>query len=939
MSGRGGGRDRFRRDYPSRFDEKMSSHSGSSGRNTNNNHHPPSRHLWIGNLSHSIQEHELTNHFLQFGELETVAFQPGRSYAFLNFKRDDDAFAAINELQGFSIAGNPIRIEFTKADKSSTASRDDDYSQRRDEQCSVLRGSPFSQREFRARHASPDPFYPDKPNVNDKDLEPSPVLWIGFPALLKVDEMILRKDFSPFGEIEKITAFPGRSYAFVRFRNVMSACRAKETLQGKLFDNPRVHICFAKSETGSSNSGRSSMNASLSPHFKPNVRSGSSENFRQDRNFGSLSGDLSIRSPQFVTDLDPGDSDAYSFNRKRTLWTGGNNTFEQRRFGEVDSDLGLSQDIYEHHGSPTSERHSHDYPQRFRQTSPSCDDPWDLPEDVHFFHGAKKLKTGSFPPEKDLPEHPFSDFEQEKHMFPKVFSDFPQPEAFDKSFEAVAAGYRQIPNRTMNLAAPHGERNDHWKESYESFQVGSGSLPSNPVEKKRFTPESDQSSMNEWKWEGTIAKGGTPVCRARCFPVGKVLDIMLPEFLDCTARTGLDMLSKHYYQAANAWVVFFVPESDADMGFYNEFMHYLGEKQRAAVAKLDEKTTLFLVPPSDFSEKVLKVPGKLSISGVILRLEHPGSNFGSLHHQNEQRNTNFVPINRDTSYTKPPSASFPDLGKSGIPNVSFSGNVVTSAPHASFSGSAHAFGGISDSYNENRHDYPLRQGNHMLGQNFSSHHLQNSISGTRNVPSQASNSAVVPVVQEHHSVLPNRAQETGSSHYKGGISGIPLSGNIKSSIPGTQTSASLSVPIGTLQADQLAQLASSLLGQQRQQSGSTPNISMGDDFRQINTMNESGNPLRTSQKYVPQNIQVSSELSTSQFSQVQQLHQPQQRTSNVSIMPHMVQRELQTGAQGNQLLQNNISQEEAEADPQKRLQATLQLAAALLQQIQQGKGS
>ena len=93
----------------------MSSHSGSSGPNTNNNHHPPSRHLWIGNLSHSIQEHELTNHFLQFGELETVAFQPGRSYAFLNFKRDDDAFAAINELQGFSIAGNPIRIEFTKA--------------------------------------------------------------------------------------------------------------------------------------------------------------------------------------------------------------------------------------------------------------------------------------------------------------------------------------------------------------------------------------------------------------------------------------------------------------------------------------------------------------------------------------------------------------------------------------------------------------------------------------------------------------------------------------------------------------------------------------------------------------------------------------------------------------------------------------------------------
>jgi len=100
----------------------MSSHSVSgrnlnsnSNNNSNNSGHLPSRHLWVGNLSHSILEHELTNHFLQFGELESVAFQPGRSYAFLNFKRDDDAFAAINALQGFPVAGNPLRIEFTKA--------------------------------------------------------------------------------------------------------------------------------------------------------------------------------------------------------------------------------------------------------------------------------------------------------------------------------------------------------------------------------------------------------------------------------------------------------------------------------------------------------------------------------------------------------------------------------------------------------------------------------------------------------------------------------------------------------------------------------------------------------------------------------------------------------------------------------------------------------
>ena len=83
------------------------------------------------------------------------------------------------------------------------------------------------------------------------------------------------------------------------------------------------------------------------------------------------------------------------------------------------------------------------------------------------------------------------------------------------------------------------------------------------------------------------------------------------------------MLSQHFYQASCSWVVFFVPETDADINFYNEFLLFLKEKNRAAVAKLEDKTTLFLVPPSDFSEKVLKVPGKMSISGVILRFQFP----------------------------------------------------------------------------------------------------------------------------------------------------------------------------------------------------------------------------------------------------------------------------------------------------------------------------
>lgn len=108
QTGRGGrdrDRDRHRRDHPPRPEEK--SHHGRE--------HPPSRHLWVGNLSHNLSESTLANHFLRFGDLESVAFQPGRSYAFINFKDVDGAFAAIRHLQGYVVAGNPLRIEFTKA--------------------------------------------------------------------------------------------------------------------------------------------------------------------------------------------------------------------------------------------------------------------------------------------------------------------------------------------------------------------------------------------------------------------------------------------------------------------------------------------------------------------------------------------------------------------------------------------------------------------------------------------------------------------------------------------------------------------------------------------------------------------------------------------------------------------------------------------------------
>lgn len=318
------------------------------------------------------------------------------------------------------------------------------------------------------------------------------------------------------------------------------------------------------------------------------------------------------------------------------------------------------------------------------------------------------------------------------------------------------------------------------------------------------------------------------------------------------------MLAKHYYQAASAWVVFFVPGSDADIGYYNEFMNYLGEKQRAAVAKLDETTTLFLVPPSDFSEKVLKVPGKLSISGVVLRLEHPGPNPGSsLPHPLDKRENNSMSYRRDASYPKPtspppghfPSApSFPNRGNSGVMNIPFSGNSATSS---------HGVGNMSNASNENRNDM-AHQRNPGFGTNWSPHHLQNPNSDPRNMASQSSSTAFDHSVQGYNPAvptMPRAVQETSSSSYTPRMTGMPLGGSSKLSHQQTKPQVSSSTPISGLQPEQLVQLASSLLGQPRQ-SGGGP----GEEFRQSGAMNHSENPYGTPQRYTPQNNQVNSEL-------------------------------------------------------------------------------
>lgn len=516
---------------------------------------PPSRKLWVGNLGPRISENVLSELFLRFGDIENIAYVPGRNFAYVNFKKAEDAVLALRGLHGSSVAGTTLRVEFAKGE--------DEHRQHKHSRRSVERGEPPQRRDLGAQHYSPEKSS-DKKGYKSSD--PSEVLWIGFPSFLNVDEFMLRREFLPFGEIDKITSFPGRSYAFVRYRSIVSACRAKEALQGKLFNNPRVNICFARSDMPTEH-GKGTENGPFSQQFRSKFFTGSSEQdtepFYGDEGFESPIREFQRISPPFRSNLDRARGDMHSGELSRNNSSRfGADGYENMRSREFVPER-RSEDIFERHRASPEERPwrilQYERPQRV----PPFVDSWATEE--RSFPLAKKHKVDILP-DKDLPEYPFSDLEQDKHEIQrKPFPDFPEHHSYNKPLGSVPFSLKVAHDFSRNLSHPHSETDESWN-SVSRLNVDSRPLPNNSPKLHISNPEPTRPSRHGemWKWEGAIAKGGTQVCRARCFPVGKVLDFMLPEFLNCTARTGLDMLAKHYYQAVGTWVVFFLPESDAD---------------------------------------------------------------------------------------------------------------------------------------------------------------------------------------------------------------------------------------------------------------------------------------------------------------------------------------------------------------------------------------
>ncbi|XP_014493911.1 flowering time control protein FPA [Vigna radiata var. radiata] len=615
----------------------------------------PSNNLWVGNLAPDVTDADLMELFAKYGALDSVTTYSARSYAFIYFKRVEDAKAAKNALQGTSLRGSSLKIEFARPAKackqlwvggiSPAVTKEEleaefrkigkieDFKFYRDRNTAcveffnledasqamkimngkriggehirvdflrshtIKRDQLFDYGQLQGKSLGPSdaysgqkrPLLSQAPMGRKGDAQPSNVLWIGYPPAVQIDEQMLHNAMILFGEIERIKSFPLRNYSTVEFRSVDEARRAKEGLQGRLFNDPRITITYSSNDLVHGSDYPGFFAGSNGP--RPDVLL--NENPFQQLQMDAFGHNRPMVPNNFTGQLPP--SGIIGPNVRLQPFgplSRVDSVISGPEFNEISALHKLQDGSSKSNMAPNWKRPSPPAPGMLSSPAPVARHPtrsttgaWDVLDINHIPRDSKRSRIDGPLPVDEAP--------------------FP---------------LRNIDDRGLALEQSYG---------IDPSIDGGGSGPfANIHGKNHLGPMSSRITAgvhgmvqpdNDHIWRGIIAKGGTPVCRARCVPIGKGIGTELPDVIDCSARTGLDILTKHYADAIGFDIVFFLPDSEDDFASYTEFLRYLSAKNRAGVAKFVDNTTLFLVPPSDFLTRVLKVSGPERLYGVFLK--------------------------------------------------------------------------------------------------------------------------------------------------------------------------------------------------------------------------------------------------------------------------------------------------------------------------------
>ncbi|KAK2970927.1 hypothetical protein RJ640_021180 [Escallonia rubra] len=540
----------------------------------------PCKSLWVGGIGSSVSKEELEEQFLKFGKIQEFKFLRDRNTAFVDFFSLEDASQALKSMNGKRIGSDQIRVDYLRSHPSRREQWPDHRDAREGQFFPRSMGphdAPWMPQDILGNYSDSSHYeskrqqHPQSSAGRKGERQPSNILWISYPPSVHMDEQMLHNAMILFGEIERIKSFPSRNYSFVEFRSVEEAQRAKEGLQGQLFNDPRISIMYSSSEfaPGKDFSG-----------IYPGMKGPRPEMFTNDAPFRPAQIDLFSHNRPMVPNSFPGHLLPHGIPGpdmlKRSV--GPQVSFEPVLPGSEFREGGPNW----RRSSPTPGMLSSPSP-GVKPSSRQISGTWDVFDASQLQREAKRSRTDGSLSAVDP-------------SFPKSLDN--SGLGLDQFFARRPLGKNHV--SSLETRIPTG---------------GTG----------QGHPELD------YIWRGVIAKGGSPVCRARCVPIGEGIESEIPEVVNCSARTGLDMLTKHYADAIGFDIIYFLPDSEEDFAPYTEFLRFLGAKDRAGVAKFDDGTTLFLVPPSDFLTNVLNVSGPERLYGVVLRFPQHAPSSTSRH--------------------------------------------------------------------------------------------------------------------------------------------------------------------------------------------------------------------------------------------------------------------------------------------------------------------
>ncbi|XP_057839064.2 flowering time control protein FPA [Cryptomeria japonica] len=583
----------------------------------------PSKHLWIGGISQTVPKEQIEAEFLKFGPLEDFKLLRDRNSALVEYSNLEDAVSAVKFLNGKQLCGDSLRVDYLRSQPVKRESVTNSHMHtievrngRFNDQRTFMGSTDLGRRNFDMLICPPEPPQSILPKVQTAHGHDggrnqggqSNVLWIGFPPSVKVDDQRLHNALILFGEIERIQSFPSRHHAFVEFRSVDEARRAKDGLQGRLFNDPRIQILYSNSEFMPVESTKDSATL-MTPSrgmLPPDTL------YRNSSQFGSN---------ESLRPINPSNAQGINMHARPVGPWG----FPEQH--TIESRIPLSRSEPFHKFSNTN------------INSPRLGGGWNRPPS-HMASGLRPL--GPLPGARDGFDGNASLRESKR---PRVDEAYPVAghldiRKLDNDATGALPGYHGTqPDRIISnyINTRNNEGNMGFRESQGSPVNGSKQVVAGPGRMQPPPPSARAGNSGghgehyevvseDWPWQGIIAKGGTPVCRARSISIGKGIDAKFPEVVNCSARTGLDKLAEHFSQASDFGLVCFLPAGGQDVHTYQEFLYYLGSKHRAGVAKFSDGTTLFLVPPSDFSENYLKVRGTDRLFGVVLKFHQLPSN-------------------------------------------------------------------------------------------------------------------------------------------------------------------------------------------------------------------------------------------------------------------------------------------------------------------------